>query len=62
MKYLSRFMPGRLDAVLLLALAMIGAGIHLQHGPALALQVVGGILLVLGLVMARGAGGGHGSV
>ncbi len=51
---MSRYLPSKLDVILMLALGMIGAGLHLGYGPALALQVVGGLLLLLGLVMARG--------
>lgn len=55
MNRLTQYLPGKLDSILLLALTQIGAGVHLQYGPGVALQVTGGLLLALGLVMAKGA-------
>tara|TARA_R110002167_G_scaffold188319_1_gene389840 strand:- start:20947 stop:21120 length:174 start_codon:yes stop_codon:yes gene_type:complete len=55
MTRLLNHLPGKLDTILLLALVQIGVGLHLQYGPGVALQVTGFLLLLLGMIMAKGA-------
>ncbi|MDP2610034.1 MULTISPECIES: hypothetical protein [unclassified Oceanobacter] len=51
---MTKYLPSKVDSILLIALAQIGGGLHMQYGPGVALQITGGLLLMLGLIMARG--------
>lgn len=48
----------KLDIILMAALAMIGAGVYLLQGAGLALSTTGSLLLILGLLMAKGGNDG----